>query len=633
MIFWYVVKRTKKHINIIFYLKMNIIINLEINYYIIIIYMNKIKVSDYIVDFYEKNGLNTVFTITGGFSMHLNDSFGKNNNYEKYYQHHEQASAYSAVGYTKTNSKPCIVCTTAGCAATNAISPCLVAYQDSLPILFISGQAKSNELTRTLEKENSNMKLRHYAGQDCDIINIVKPITKYAYEITNLMEINDVLINSIKHMINGRPGPVWISIPVDIQGYFIEKNEITIIKKNTMNEKIDLNIFDNINTIIKESNRPIIIAGNGIKMGLCNKKFKDFLNKYKIPVVVSFHGTDLIENDNELFIGKIGIIGDRAGNFCVQNSDLLLCLGCRMSQGVIGYNPDTFAREAKIIYIDNDQNEIEKKNIKYTLKTNMDLNLFFDNFNYDVKDYNLWINKCNLWKNKWQFELPDNLNDNNGINPYLALKKFFEIAPENKIIICASGSIVTNVWHMVKVKENDKFIISSQGDMGFELTAAIGSVIAEKDKMVIPILGEGSLQFNIQELQTIVYKKIPMKILLMNNNAYGANVITQSMYFKNKYGSDNESDLSFPKTENIAKAYGIKYICIKKNDDLDNLLKYFLEYNDVIICEIFVSIQQRVPKLSAVKNDDGTFTSRPFEDMEPFLSREEFEKEMIVKII
>jgi acetolactate synthase-1/2/3 large subunit len=370
-------------------------------------------------------------------------------------------------------------------------------------------------------------------------------------------------------------------------------------------------------------------------MGLCNSKFRTFLEKYQIPIVVSFHGTDLIESDDPLYVGKIGLIGDRAGNFAMQNCDLLISLGCRMAQGIVGYNSNTYAREAKIIYIDNDENELEKNNAKYTLKSNMDLNLFFDNYNYDVSSekYDEWVKKCGLWKNKWQFELPANISDEKGINPYFALKKFFEVAPENKIIICSSGSIITNVWHMVKVKKGDKFIISSQGDMGFELTAAIGSVIAEKEKLVIPIFGEGSFQFNIQELQTIVHKKIPMKILLMNNNAYGANVITQGLYFKNKYGSDNDSDLSFPSSEKIAMAYGIKYICARKNEDLEQVFADFLNCKEAIICEVFSCIQQRVPKLSAVKNDDGTFSSRPFEDMDPFLSREEFNNEMIVNII
>jgi acetolactate synthase-1/2/3 large subunit len=228
--------------------------------------MEKIKVSDYISNFLLKNGLNTLFTLTGGFAMHLNDSFGKNPGFDIYYQHHEQASAYSATGFTKTNSKPCIVCTTAGVAATNAISPCLVAHQDSLPIFFISGQSKSIELTRTLEKENPKMKLRHYAGQDCDIISMVKPITKYAYEITKMEEIKDVLTEAIKHMINGRPGPVWISIPVDIQGYFCEELDIPVIEKDIIGQQLDdknLETLDKIHELLRDSKRPLI---NGIKM-------------------------------------------------------------------------------------------------------------------------------------------------------------------------------------------------------------------------------------------------------------------------------------------------------------------------------------------------------------------------------
>ena len=591
----------------------------------------KIKVSDYIVDFFNKNGIDCVFSITGGFAMHLNDSFGKHGKYNIYYQHHEQACGYSGVGYSKTNSKPVIVCTTAGCAATNTISPCLVAHQDSLPVLFISGQSKSMEVTRYLN--NENMTLRHYAGQDCDIISMVKPITKYAHEIMNIQEIPEVLTNCVYNLINGRPGPVWLSVPIDIQGSFMEEVDIQTLQKNIINEIPSVTDLESINNLLQKSERPVIIAGNGIKLGNCSSKFNSFLKKYNIPVVVSFHGTELIETDSNLFCGKVGLIGDRCGNFTLQNCDLLISLGCRMSQGIIGYNSSTFAREAKIIYIDNDQNELEKNNLNYELKVNMDLNLFFDNYNFEPKYYDEWISKCNSWKKKWLFELPANLSDENGINPYLALNKFYNIAPPNKITICASGSIVTNIWHMVNIKKNDNFIISSQGDMGFELTSAIGSQIAEPNKMVIPIFGEGSLQLNIQELQTIVHHKLPIKILIFNNNAYGANFITQNLYFKILYGTNPESGLSFPNIEKIANAYGIKYLSIKINDQLDDIFTSFLSTNEAVICEVFCSIQQRTPKLSSVKNDDGTFSSRPYEDMEPFLSRDEFENEMIVKII
>jgi acetolactate synthase-1/2/3 large subunit len=595
----------------------------------------KVKVSDYIIDFFYKNSINTVFTITGGFAMHLNDSFGKHGNYDIYYQHHEQACGYSATGYSKTNSKPCIVCVTAGCAATNTISPCLVAHQDSLPILFISGQVKSTESIRRVNTEN--MKLRHYAGQDCDIISMVTPITKYCKEILDINEVKETLVEAYKHLINGRPGPVWLSIPVDIQGMFMELDdeyEIPIIQK-------ELPVYENINTeglsklqeLLKKSERPLIIAGNGIKLGNCIDKFNEYIQKYKIPVVVTFHGTDLIETNNYLYSGKIGLLGDRHGNFTLQNCDLLISLGCRMAQGIIGYRSDWFAREAKIVYIDNDQNEIEKQNLKYELKMNMDLNTFFDNYNYSVNDYTSWIEKCSHWKNKWIFETPNSSDVNGIINPYFALKEFFQYAPENKITIVSSGSIITNVWHMVNIKKDDKFIISSQGDMGFELTAAIGAQIAEPNKMVIPIFGEGSLQLNIQELQTIIHYNLPIKILLFNNNSYGANVITQNLYFKNRYGSDSTCGISFPNTEKIANAYGIKYLSARKNEEIIKVFEEFISCKEAVIFEIFCCVQVRHPKLNSVKNDDGTFTSRPFEDMDPFMDREEFKNEMIVKIV
>lgn len=599
------------------------------------------KVCEYISKFLEKNLINTIFCVTGGFSMHINDAFGRNNNFKIYYQHHEQACGYSANGYAKTISKPVVVCVTAGCGGTNAVTPCLIAHQDSLPIFFISGQAKSHETITYLN--NDKMKLRHYSGQDCDIVSIVKPITKYSYEIHEIDEVVPVFEEAMRNLINGRPGPVWISIPIDIQGsFFKEDPPINLITKDVINMNLKISDINNIKTYLKEAKRPIIIAGGGIKLGNCVEKFRNFINKYDIPVVATFQGLDIIETDNNLFAGRIGLIGDRCGNFSMQNADLLLILGSRMAQGVVGYRTDWFAREAKIIYIDNDENELQKENINYSLKVNMDLNVFFDNFDnfnntnkIDKKlgDYSEWKEKCNYWKNKWIYEMPNDLSDNNGINPYLALKVFNEIAPSNKNIICASGSILNIIWHMANIKKNDKFIISSQGDMGFELTAAIGSYIGEPKNLTIPIFGEGSLQFNIQELQTIVHHNFPIKIMVTNNNCYGANFLTQNIYFNSKNGADQESGLSFPSTEKIANAYGIHYICIKTNDELKEKYNYFLSYNGPIICEIICKVQMRTPKISAIKNEDGTFKNRPLEDLEPFMDREEFKKEMIIDIV
>ena len=592
----------------------------------------KVKVSDYIVNFLEKNGINTLFSITGGFAMHLNDSFGINKNFEIYYQHHEQACGYSAIGHSKSTSKPVVVCTTAGVAATNAISPCLIAHQDSLPILFISGQVKSTESLRKINTDE--MKLRHYAGADCDIISMVTPITKYCKEILDVTELKDMLIKTVDNLINGRPGPVWLSIPVDIQGMLIEEMNIPIIKKDTFLDLSDITTnLDKVHTLLSQAKRPLIIAGNGIKLGDCIDKFNTFISKYNIPSVVTILSTDLIETDNNLYAGKIGLIGDRHGNFTLQNCDLLISLGCRMAQGLVGYRSDWFAREAKIIYIDNDTNELQKTNLNYELKLDMNLNAFFDNYNYPTYDYNEWLDKCLHWKNKWIFEMPLNLTDESGINPYFALKHLYNMAPENKITMCAAGSIVTVVWHMVKIKKNDKFLHSSQGDMGFEIPASIGAQIAMRDKMIITIVGEGSLQLNIQELQTIVHHKLPIKIFVSNNNAYGAIQITQTNFFKNKFGVDTSSGISFPSTEKIANAYGIKYLSVKKNEDVQDSIQQFLDCKETVILEVFTCVQGRYPRLNAIKNDDGTFTNRPFEDMDPFMDREEFKNEMIVKLV
>jgi acetolactate synthase-1/2/3 large subunit len=590
------------------------------------------KVSDFIVEFFNKRGIDTLFTITGGFAMHLNDSFGNSGKYNIYYQHHEQACGYAAVGYSKTNSKPVIVCTTAGTAATNTISGCLVAHQDSLPILFISGQVKSTESIRKINTEK--MKLRHYAGADCDIISMVKPITKYAAEILDVNDLIPVLKEAFYNLSNGRLGPVWLSIPIDIQSMLIDIKETDYLLYEHVSsfKSTDFSLLDNLNELLKNSKRPLIIAGNGIKLGNACEKFNEFIEKYQIPVVVTLLSTDIIETANPSYSGKIGLIGDRHGNFTLQNCDLLISLGCRMAQGLIGYRSDWFAREAKIVYIDNDENEIQKENLNYELKINMDVNDFFDNANFQKNNYSEWIEKCNHWKNKWIFELPPYIEDK--VNPYHVLKSFYSAAPENKITIACSGSIVTNVWHMINIKKGDKFLHSSQGDMGFELPCAIGAQIAEPKKTVISILGEGSFQLNIQELQTIIQYKLPIKILLFNNGAYGAIEITQTNFFKNKFGVDKSSGISFPDTEKVVTAYGIKYISINTNDEIESKIKEFLEYNSgPIILEVFCCIQSRYPRLNAIKNEDGTFTNRPFEDMDPFLDREEFKREMIVDIV
>ena len=592
----------------------------------------KIKVSDFIAKFLCEHNLCTVFTLTGGFSMHLSDSFYKNKNFKNFYQLHEQACAYSAIGYARSTNTIPIICTTAGIAAINTLSPCLSAYQDSVSLLILAGQVKSTETIRKLNKPET-LQLRHYAGADSDIVSMAQSCTKYCEEIDSIDKVVPCLKNAMKALLFGRPGPVLLSICIDIQGMLIDVDQIMYdIDIPEQNLTFNLQDLEMINQLLQQSKKPIIIAGNGINLGKCKEKFSKFLDKYKIPIVTTMMSTDIIEDNNNLYIGRIGLVGQRAGNFALQNSDLVISLGCRMAQGVVGYRKEWFAREAKIIYIDLDKNELEKNNLNYELKIHMDLNFFFDNFCNDFIENTNWKEKCLHWKHKWNQEMPPNL-DYTIINPYPVLKTFFEMAPSNKIVTCSSGSIVVVAWHTAIIKNNDQFILSSQGDMGFELPSAIGAQFANPNKMVFTIQGEGSFQLHIQELQTIVHHKLPIKILLFNNGGYGANVITQQTFFKSKYGCDPESDLSFPDHEKIAFAYGIKYISLKDYNNMHTKLNEFLQTKEPVILEVFCCVQARVPKLSAFKNDDGTFTNRPFEDMEPFMSREEFANEMTISIV
>ena len=586
----------------------------------------KIRVSDYIVKVLESIGMDTAFSLAGGFAMHLNDSFGKSSVFTTYYQHHEQACGYAALGYTKTKNVPSVVCTTSGVAATNTISPCLDAYQDSVSVLFLSGQVKTFDTIRAINTKSGGS-LRNYAFSDSDLISMVSSITKYSHEIVSIDEVKEVICSAVIALTTGRFGPVWISIPLDIQGAFIDDTILSSLV-SSITPVIELSgVYER----LARSKRPLILAGNGIHLAGCRDKFKRFVDTYRIPVVTSYLGADLLESASPYFVGKVGLYADRSGNFTVQNSDLLIVLGCRLSQAVVGYNPKTFAREAEIIYVDIDSDELAKETIPYHLKLHSDLKTFFDSFSCSTPDYSEWRSRCIHWKSKWLFEIPPTVLDTPIINPYYAVKLLLDKLPENKIITTGSGTIAIIVNQLANIKRNDRLIWSGHGDMGTDLPMSIGSHIADPSKYLVLFTSEGTLQFNLQELQTIVHHKLPLKIVVFNNASYGAIEITQKTFFKQKFGVDNTSGLSFPDTGKIACAYGIHYLRADTNSDLEDRFTEFINYTETVILEVFCCLQVRYPKISAVKNEDGSFTSLPYEDMEPFLSAEEFNAEMIVK--
>jgi acetolactate synthase-1/2/3 large subunit len=586
-----------------------------------------IKVSDYVVEFLKKNEVSTVFMLTGGFAMHLNDSFSKNKDVEIVCCHQELCCAYGALGYFKASKKIACVNTTAGCGATNAITGVLSAWQDSTPMIIISGQVNGFETIR-YTRQTKGLDLRNIQGADCDIIRMVEGITKYAREIYYKEDIVKTMKDAFIQMKTGRPGPVWLSIPLNIQGSLIEINELDyVIEYPTQFQSSNLNFnFD-----LSKYKRPLILLGQGVRLSNAEKECLDFINNNKIPFVTTFLSIDIIDNSNPYYQGRIGVLGERCGNFTIQNCDLLIILGSRLSNTIVGYNTKTFSRESYKVVVDIDKFEHEKNNINIDYFYNCDLKYFFENEKIKIdNNHDEWLDKCKHWKNTFYSENPYNyLDEQYGINPYLLFEKINNILPDNSILINSAGSVVTALWHKINLNNGKMFLnSSSQGDMGSELPMSIGAWFSKKNNSIFCVVGDGSFNFNIQELSTIKQYNIPIQMLVCNNNGYQAIRSSQEAYFnKNYIGCDPDSGVYIPDYEKMAKVFEFKYVRITNSNEIDLINKFT---NQPVIFDIKISNQERCPKLGVEKLNDGTFKSLPFEDMLPRLDRNIFKNNMFI---
>ena len=554
------------------------------------------KVSDYITKFIIEKGIHKCFSVTGGFAMHLNDSFGQK--LDVTYTHGEQPAGYAALGWSAYEHNPSVCCVTSGCGATNAMTPCLIAYQDSVPVFFISGQVQHRENIRSHEG-----KIRGYFGSDCDIVECVKGITKYAVELVDPKDTQRILEECYENLTSGRLGPVWLSVPVDVQSMQVPELCPTHLKlKQVTESKFPQEFLD----LWSDAKRPIVLAGNGIHLSKTREKFKNFIKYHNIPYVVSYFGSDLGDD----YTGKVGILANRPGNFAIQNADLILCLGCRLSKSITGYNRELFAREAKIVQIDIDKSEFMEEK-KVDIQLHMNLETFFDIKLPKTNIEERWIHKNKEWKDLWSEEIPEQ----NGhlVCPYRHLNKFFKCKGENSIVTASSGAIVCIAWHMYRYKTGDRYIMSSHGDMGYEVPVAIGASF--HNKRTYAILGDGSFQFNIQELQTLKHQNLPVTILVFNNNGYEAIKVSQKTVFKREFGTSSESGISFCDIEKVTKAYGIPYYKVENNEDVG----YLENENGPMVVEIVCNSQSRFPRVANKPMPDGTFKNMPHEEMSPFL--------------
>lgn len=599
----------------------------------------KIKVSDYIADFCEDKGINYVFSVVGGGAMHMNDSFGHHAFLNTIYHHHEQAAAIAAEAYARVNNEMAALCVTSGPGAINALNGVVGAYQDSIPMLVFSGQTKT-----TLTVKNSGLKLRTLGNQEFDIVSALENVVKYSEMLMDAKRIRYCLEKAYHIAITGRPGPCWLDIPLDIQGSYVDIEEL-IGYEPSKNINSNGSLEKSIHTILEKlkiAQRPVLYAGNGIRISGGVEIFNKLINLLQIPVVTCWDSIDLIDNEHSLYCGRAGIMGDRAGNFAVQNSDLLLCIGSRLNIYQVGYNVKTWAREAYVIDVDIDEEELKKKTIRVDLPVCADAKEFMKTLYQEVKcvdinNYYNWCKQCQIWKNKYPVVTKKQYEAQGLVNIYNFIGKLGHLSPANTVTVVSNGSACVVGSQASFIKKNDRFIMNcALSSMGYGLPAAIGVCVANNKQETVCVEGDGSLMMNLQEIQTVVTNKLPIKLFVINNNGYHQIRQTQTNVFGNKLiGVGPESgDLGFPNFQMLARAFGIRYVCIDDNQKITEGLEDVFSYDEPVFCELIVSIDQKFEPKSATKRlEDGTLYSPPLEDLAPFLPREELENNMYISMI
>lgn len=597
-----------------------------------------IKVSDYIAKRLVEYGIKHIFMISGGGAMHLNDSFGKNPYIEYICNHNEQASAIAAEGYARVNQDLAVVNVTTGPGGINALNGVFGQWTDSAPVLYISGQVKFTTTIHSCPELN----LRQLGDQEVDIISVVKPLTKYAYMIRDPYEVGKVLDKAIYLATHGRKGPVWIDVPMNIQAAMIdeEKLEKYDLKEDELvfDKELFIKQLQETIELLKKAKSPIIIAGHGITISKSNKVFQELIDKLKIPVVTTINGFDIMSSDNEFYVGRIGTVAHRAGNFALQNADLVISLGSRNNIRQVSYNWENFAAKAKKIVVDIDKAELEKPTLKPDIAIHADVADFISEFNQQMYDEKFCVSSNWLaWCKKMQSKYPPVIkhdNKNNLLEPYSFLEKLSSLYKEGDINVSGNGTAFLGLFQAGIVKKDQRFIWNSgDASMGYDLPAAIGACIANNKKDVICLAGDGSIMMNLQELQTVKHYNLPIKIFILNNDGYISIRQTHNNFFEGRLTACSRgSGVSIPDFVKVAKAFGLPAATISNSNNLEEEIKNVLNHEGPIVCEVMLETDYIFqPKLSARKLEDGTMVSPSLEDMYPFLDREEFEENIYKK--
>jgi len=586
----------------------------------------KMRVADYITMKLNQAGNDCVFMITGGMIMHLTDALFSYKKTKYICCHHEQAAVMAADAYARFTGKLGVAYVTAGPGALNTITGVVGAYVDSAPCVIVAGQAKVS-LARVTGP-------RQFPLQGYDNLPLFKHFTKYAVMLDDISRVRYEVEKCIYTALAHRVGPVYLECPIDIQGASFDPGEYEGFTQPAIDEEEQkIKLESQVKFVIDAlsvSRRPCVLAGAGIRLAGAVDELHKFLDKSNVPVVTSRLGMDLIGYDHPLFVGRPGTYGDRAANFAVQNSDLLLVIGCRMGVGLVSYDFDKFAPKAKIIMVDIDEQELIKPAVKPDIPIKADAKQFLELLNKSLGSYrfsnNAWLEKTQFWKEKYPVDLPEYLKEKKGINSYHFTRVFSERLESDAVLVLDTGSCFHVYAQAFKVKFGQRHIITGGlSTMGY-MPGVLGPAASNNCKDVYCVTGDGSIQMNIQELETIAFNKLPAKIIIFNNNGYLLIRHTQANFCQGHLiGESPESGVGFPDMKKLSKAYGIPFMRISRLSELDNKISELIAAKGPLICEVMTPPNQRLmPRVASRQLENGKMESMPYDDMFPFMNRQEY---------
>ncbi|MGZ0076740.1 thiamine pyrophosphate-binding protein [Methylomonas sp. YC3] len=613
------------------------------------------RVADYIASRCVEAGAKHVFLVTGGGAMHLNDAFARNKLLTPICFHHEQGAAIAAESYYRVSNRLAVVNVTTGPGGINALNGVFGAYVDSIGMLVVSGQVKRETLAM-----NYPLPLRQLGDQEVDIVTMARTVVKYATVLQDPQKTKEVLDKAIFLATHGRPGPVWIDVPVDVQSTLIAPDELagwdirdtqTLLADNDVSENTKAELAElgkqDIGSIMKQilgqlknAQRPVILAGTGVRCAAMSDEFLELLEKLKIPVVTGWNAHDLVPNDNPFFAGRPGTVGDRAGNFTVQNADFLLVLGCRLNIRQISYNWCSFASRAWKAMVDVDSAELNKPTLDIDLKVHADLKDFIPAFKAALaghgpsSQHTAYLHWCLERVKKYPTVLPDyRQQQKTPINPYFFIETLFAGLAADEVVVAGNGSACVIGFQAANLKPGQRLYTNSgDASMGYDLPAALGASIALDGKRIVCLAGDGSLMMNLQELQTAVGYGYPVKVIVLNNRGYHSIRQTQQAYFAdNLFGIDADNGVSLPDFVAVAKAFNIRAAKVSSIGDWSRAeVKELMQSNEPALIEVMLDPEQPFsPKLASRKREDGSMVSPALEDMAPFLDRDELARNIV----